>query len=54
MHTYIHQSKQVNITISKNQVMQIPYSRKVWQIDSFQTFDKRKLGELTDQLIGNH
>ena len=25
---------------------------KVWQIDSFQAFDKRKFGELIDQPIG--
>ena len=29
----------------------LPYSRKVWQIDSFQAFGKRKCGELIDQPI---
>ena len=29
----------------------IPYSRKVWRIDSFRTFGERKLGELIDQPI---
>ena len=32
--------------------MQLLYSRKVWRIDSFQAFGKRKFGELIDQPIG--
>ena len=28
------------------------YSRKVWQIDSFQVFGERKFGELIDHSIG--
>ena len=30
----------------------IPYSGKVWQIDSFHAFGERKFGELIDQPIG--
>ena len=29
----------------------IPYSGKVWRIDSFRAFGERKLGELIDQPI---
>ena len=29
----------------------LPYSRKVWRIDSFQAFGERKFGELIDQPI---
>ena len=29
----------------------IPYSGKVWQIDSFRAFGKRKFGDLIDQPI---
>ena len=30
---------------------QVLYSRKVWQIDSFRAFGKRKFGEIIDQPI---
>ena len=30
---------------------QLPYSGKVWLIDSFRTFGERKFGELIDQPI---
>ena len=30
----------------------LPYSRKVWRIDSFRAFGERKFGELIDQPIG--
>ena len=50
--------KQVDILLLKNQPLQImylkhhvPYSRKVWRIDSFQAFGERKFGELIDQPI---
>ena len=29
----------------------VPYSGKVWRIDSFQAFGERKLGKLIDQPI---
>ena len=29
----------------------VPYSGKVWRIDSFQAFGERKFGELIDQSI---
>ena len=34
-------------------IRQIPYSGKVWGIDSFQAFGKRKFGESIGQLIGH-
>ena len=30
----------------------IPYSGKVWRIDSFRAFGERKFGELINQSIG--
>ena len=30
----------------------LPYSGKVWQIDSFRAFGERKFGELIDRPIG--
>ena len=32
-------------------ILKVPYSGKVWRIDSFQAFGERKFGELIDQPI---
>ena len=32
-------------------MMTLPYSGKIWQIDSFQAFGKRKFDELIDRPI---
>ena len=37
-----------NLKFHQNNIL---YSGKVWRINSFQVFDKRKFGELIDQPI---
>ena len=51
MYNYPHYYGMRNIAIATTGE-QIPYSGKVWRIDSFQAFGKRKFGELIDKLIG--
>ena len=52
-HIYICEVGLLYVSQCKKQliVSDIPYSGKVWRIDSFQTFGKRKFGELIDQPI---
>ena len=41
------------LTVSESDcVICVPYSGKVWRIDSFRAYGERKFGELIDQPIG--
>ena len=49
---YPDKGKCENENFVDSKVATIPYSRKVWRIDSFRAFGERKFGELIDQPIG--